>query len=154
MLNFFISFVEVSLKEVRMGRPRGPCLCTICHTSKHLPLEDAPDISMGFKSRERAGHCMILPSLAKALVWTRSVYRWVSCNPLWTRWIEESLVLQRGTMSSPDHASARGAGVMFWAAIIDNELTGSYKGADGVKMTARVYIHFLKVTWLTGSVET
>ena len=37
-----------------------------------------------------------------------------------------------------------GGGVMFWAAIIGNVLVVPFKVADGVKMTAKVCIHFLK----------
>lgn len=37
-----------------------------------------------------------------------------------------------------------GGGVMFWGAIIDNELVGPFRVADGVKMTALIYIDFLK----------
>ena len=45
-------------------------------------------------------------------------------------------------MSSPDPASARMAGgVMFWAAIVGNELVKSFLDADGDKMTAQVYIN-------------
>ena len=42
---------------------------------------------------------------------------------------------------------------MFWAAIIGNEMVGPFKVADGVKMTAKIYIHFLKehlITWQKG----
>ena len=37
-----------------------------------------------------------------------------------------------------------GGGVMFWAAIIGNELVGPFRVSDGVKMTAKVYMDFLK----------
>ena len=37
-----------------------------------------------------------------------------------------------------------GGGVMFWAAIIGNELVGPFRVADGVKMTAKLYIDFIK----------
>ena len=33
---------------------------------------------------------------------------------------------------------------MFWAAIIENELVGPFRVADGVKMTAKLYIDFIK----------
>ena len=33
---------------------------------------------------------------------------------------------------------------MFWAAIIGNELVGPLRVSDGVKMTAKVYMDFLK----------
>ena len=37
-----------------------------------------------------------------------------------------------------------GGGVLFWGAIIDNELVGPFRVADGVKMTAKLYIVFIK----------
>ena len=37
-----------------------------------------------------------------------------------------------------------GGGVMLWAAIIGNELVGPFRVSDGVKMTAKVYLDFLK----------
>ena len=37
-----------------------------------------------------------------------------------------------------------GGGVMFWGAIIGNELVGLFKVADRVKMTAKLYIDFIK----------
>jgi hypothetical protein len=37
-----------------------------------------------------------------------------------------------------------GGGVMFWAAIIGNKLVGPFRVADGVKMTAKLYIDFIK----------
>ncbi|KAF2356825.1 Transposase Tc1-like [Trinorchestia longiramus] len=37
-----------------------------------------------------------------------------------------------------------GEGVMFWAAIIGNELVAPFKVADGVKITAKLYIKFIK----------
>ena len=37
-----------------------------------------------------------------------------------------------------------GSGVMFWAAIVGNELFGPFRVSDGVKMTAKVYMDFLK----------
>ena len=37
-----------------------------------------------------------------------------------------------------------GGGVMFWAAIIGNELVGPFRVSDEVKMTAKVYMDFLK----------
>ena len=37
-----------------------------------------------------------------------------------------------------------GGGVMFWATIIGNELVGPFRVADGVKMTAKLYIDFIK----------
>ena len=37
-----------------------------------------------------------------------------------------------------------GGGVMFWAAIIGNELIGPFRVADGVKMTAKLYVDFTK----------
>ena len=43
-----------------------------------------------------------------------------------------------------------GGGVIFWAAIIGNKLVGPFKVADGVKMTTKVYIDFLKehlISW-------
>lgn len=43
-----------------------------------------------------------------------------------------------------------GGGVMFWAAIIGDELVGPFRVADGVKMTAKLYIEFIKehlVAW-------
>ena len=33
---------------------------------------------------------------------------------------------------------------MFWAAIIGNKLVGPFRVADGVKMTAKLYIDFIK----------
>lgn len=33
---------------------------------------------------------------------------------------------------------------MFWAAIIDNKMVGSFRVDDGVKMTGSVYNDFLK----------
>ena len=33
---------------------------------------------------------------------------------------------------------------MFWAAIIGNELVGPFRVSDGFKMTAKVYMDFLK----------
>ena len=35
-------------------------------------------------------------------------------------------------------------GMMFWAAIIGNELVGPFRVADGVKMSAKLYIDFIK----------
>ena len=37
-----------------------------------------------------------------------------------------------------------GGGVMFWVAIIGNKLVGPFRVADGVKMTAKLYIDFIK----------
>ena len=37
-----------------------------------------------------------------------------------------------------------GGGVMFWTAIIGNELVGPLRVSDGVKMTVKVYMDFLK----------
>ena len=37
-----------------------------------------------------------------------------------------------------------GSDVMFWAAIIGNELVGPFRVVDGVKMTAKLYIDFIK----------
>ena len=41
-----------------------------------------------------------------------------------------------------------GGGVMFWAAIIHDELVGPFRVKDGVKMTATTYIAFLREHWL------
>ena len=41
-----------------------------------------------------------------------------------------------------------GGGVMFWAAIIHDELVGPFRIKDGVKMTAPTYIAFLREHWL------
>ena len=38
----------------------------------------------------------------------------------------------------------QGDGVMFCAAIIGNELVGPFRVADGVKITAKLYIDFIK----------
>ena len=37
-----------------------------------------------------------------------------------------------------------GGGVMFWARIVGDELIGPFRVAEGVKMTAKFYIDFLK----------
>ena len=37
-----------------------------------------------------------------------------------------------------------GGGVMFWAAIIGNELVGPFRVADGVKIIAKLYIDSIK----------
>ena len=45
-----------------------------------------------------------------------------------------------------------GGGVMFWATIIGNKMFGPFRVSDGVKMTAKVYMDFLKkhlVPWYT-----
>ena len=38
--------------------------------------------------------------------------------------------------------------VMFWAGIVDSELVGSFKVKDSVKMTAGVYVDFLKLNFI------
>lgn len=40
-----------------------------------------------------------------------------------------------------------GGGVMFWAGIVDSELVGPFRVKDGVKMTAGVYVDFLKLNF-------
>ena len=44
-----------------------------------------------------------------------------------------------------------GGDVMFWAAIIGNELVGPFRVADGVKMTAKLYIDFIQEHLVPGT---
>ena len=58
--------------------------------------------------------------------------------------MEEMVVLQGGSRHHRIRRQQAGGGVMFWAAIIGIELIGPVKVANGVKMTAKVYIDYLK----------
>ena len=59
--------------------------------------------------------------------------------------------LLNGTMPQSNiRRQQGGGGIMIWAGIINNQIVGTFRVPDGVKMCAKSYVDFLKKTYFLG----
>ena len=131
---FFISQMKY-LCKFSEWRPKGPsCLCNVCHRSKHSSWGCSRDF--------------LWDLIKKRTDWIKEHIKISFKDVLFTdechSTLERGWYCKEGPRPHRIRHQQGGGSEMFWDAIIGNELVGPFKVAQGVKITAKVYIDFLK----------